>query len=208
MTLPIEIIAASAGSGKTYTLAQTLCQALASGEARPENVVAVTFTIRAAAELEERVRRYLVENGRSEDAHRMAAARIGTVHAVCSNLIRDFAFDLGLAPELAVLDETASARALKAAFSGAVTAERQEKLAELKSRLRDWDWEETRRQILAWAKDNAIDADGMRRSGGLSLASFRELLDEPLADPEAFERRVGEALETFLDDSPEIDTTK
>ena len=115
MTLPIEIIAASAGSGKTYRLAKILGEALAEGEARPENVVAVTFTIKAAAELEERVRQSLVEKGRTEDAHRMAVARIGTVHAVCSNLIRDFAFDLGVAPELEVLDDVASRKALKAA---------------------------------------------------------------------------------------------
>jgi len=208
MTLPIEIIAASAGSGKTYRLAKILGEALASGAARPENVVAVTFTIKAAAELEERVRRSLVESGRGEDAHRMAVARIGTVHAVASQLVRDFAFDLGVSPQLEVLDEPASKRALKAAFSQVATAERQDRLSELDTRMPKWDWEERRREILSWARDNAIAAEGLRRSRDRSLASLRELLDPPLADPAAFEAAVAAALENFLAESPELDKTQ
>ncbi|MDH3525623.1 MAG: UvrD-helicase domain-containing protein [Acidobacteriota bacterium] len=204
----IEIIAASAGSGKTYRLAKILGAALAAGEARPENVVAVTFTIKAAAELEERVRRSLVESGRADDAHRMAVARIGTVHAVASNLIRDFAFDLGVSPRLEVLDEAAARRALKAAFSQVATPERQDRLAELASRMPQWDWEETRREILDWARDNAIDAAGLARSRDLSRASFRDLLDPPLPDAAAFEAGLRAALRAFLAAPPGLDTTK
>lgn len=208
MTLPIEIIAASAGSGKTYRLAEILREALVAGEARPEKVVAVTFTIKAAAELEERARRFLIENDRAEDAHRLAAARIGTVHGVCSNLIADFALELGLSPELSVLDEASSAAALKAAFSRVVSAERQERLADLRSRMRDWDWEVLRGEVLTWARDNAVDADGLRASRDRSLESFLDLLDPPFEDVAAFERGVVEALRTFLAKAPSTDVTQ
>lgn len=208
MSLPIEIIAASAGSGKTYHLAKILREALAAGEVEPENVVAVTFTTKAAAELEERARRFLIEKGRSEDAHRLSAARIGTVHGVCARLVGDFAFELGLSPELEVLDEPASKAALRAAFSRVLTTERENRLADLESRLRYWEWQELRDQVLRWARDNGIDAEGLRASRDRSLESFRELLDEPFSDGEAFERRVAAALRRFIDGVPAEDETK
>jgi ATP-dependent exoDNAse (exonuclease V) beta subunit len=51
----IHIITASAGSGKTYRLTELLENKISSGEARPEAVMATTFTRKAAAELQERV---------------------------------------------------------------------------------------------------------------------------------------------------------
>ena len=48
----IEIISASAGSGKTYRLASVLHDAIAEGSTRPDAVLATTFTNRAAAERE------------------------------------------------------------------------------------------------------------------------------------------------------------
>src|SRR6185369_1200995 len=113
----IEIISASAGSGKTYRLASVLQDAIANGGARPDAVLATTFTNRAAAELKERTRTRLLQAGRVEDAHRLGAARIGTVNAVCGRLVADFSFELGLAPDLRVIDERAAAVALRQAMS-------------------------------------------------------------------------------------------
>ena len=48
----IHIITASAGSGKTYRLSTLLHEKIASGEVRPEAVIATTFTKKAAAELQ------------------------------------------------------------------------------------------------------------------------------------------------------------
>ena len=52
----VTFISAGAGSGKTYRLTEELEQALRSGEATPAGVIGMTFTVKAAAELRERVR--------------------------------------------------------------------------------------------------------------------------------------------------------
>ena len=59
----IRIISASAGSGKTYRLAEELTEAIADDRVRPEAVVAVTFTNKAAGELYHRVRSHLLKEG-------------------------------------------------------------------------------------------------------------------------------------------------
>ena len=84
---PIKIISASAGSGKTYRLAEELKEAVLSGEVRPDAVLATTFTVKAASELRTRVRSHLLAAGRPTDAHRLAASRFGTVNAVCGRLV-------------------------------------------------------------------------------------------------------------------------
>jgi len=78
MLNPIQIISASAGSGKTYRLSEELKQALSSGQVRPEAVLATTFTRKAAAELQERARQHLLKSGRVAEAQQMGAAMIGT----------------------------------------------------------------------------------------------------------------------------------
>ena len=50
----IKVISASAGTGKTYTLAAEMLEDIASGAARPEAVVAITYTNKAAGELASR----------------------------------------------------------------------------------------------------------------------------------------------------------
>ena len=108
----IIILSASAGSGKTYRLAQEIRSAIMEGRARPEAILATTFTKKAAAELQERVRTFLLDADRVDEARRLMAARIGTVHSICGQLISEHAFELGLSPELTVLDEALADHAL------------------------------------------------------------------------------------------------
>ena len=75
----IHLISASAGSGKTHRLVDALERAITSVEnpVRPEAVIATTFTVKASAELRERVRARLLEGGLVAQAQRLAMARIG-----------------------------------------------------------------------------------------------------------------------------------
>ena len=71
----IEIVAASAGTGKTARLAQLLDEAVGAATARPECIVATTFTRQAAAELQERARSRLLRSGRSREAQALLAEK-------------------------------------------------------------------------------------------------------------------------------------
>lgn len=205
----IQIISASAGSGKTYRLAALLREELDAGRVRPEGVVAVTFTIKAAAELAERARQFLIENNRAADAERLGAARIGTVHAVCARLIEEFAFDLGLPRQQSVLDDVMASQALRQSLSRVLTSDRQATLADLGSRFdRSFEWREVVQKILAKARSNGISVATLRASRGRSREGLEELLDEPLADVAGLEEHVRGALSGFLENSPPEDATQ
>ncbi|MGK0390529.1 MAG: ATP-dependent helicase/nuclease subunit A, partial [Maribacter sp.] len=62
----LKIVSAGAGSGKTYRLMSEMVDLLKSGTVQPEGIIATTFTKKAAAELEERVRVRLLEEGLPE----------------------------------------------------------------------------------------------------------------------------------------------
>ena len=158
----IRIITASAGSGKTHRLTQILDEAIAAGRARPEGVVAMTFTNHAAAELIERARGTLLGNGRVLDAHRLLAARIGTVNAVCGALVADFAFELGLSPALRVLDEDAAELEFRRAVARVVTSEEADALEVYKNLFEaDRDWRAEVRSVVEAARANGIPPEAL-----------------------------------------------
>lgn len=108
MTMKSTFINASAGTGKTYTVATRLADRLSPNDPdciRPSEVIATTFTEKAATELRRRIRDRLLEEGLLEEAREVSSALIGTVNAISSALVQDFAIDAGLSPELSILDE-------------------------------------------------------------------------------------------------------
>lgn len=108
----ILFLSAGAGSGKTFRLTEMIRQRLASGAVDAAGLLATTFTRRAAAELKERVRGDLIEAGQLQLAERVGEARIGTVNAVCGELVKRFCFEMGLSPDLRVIDEAEARRLL------------------------------------------------------------------------------------------------
>src|SRR5699024_6688456 len=109
------IIKASAGSGKTYRLTQELANRLANDDGQnqlhPSQIIATTFTRKAAQELKHRIRQYFVGENQLSQAAALPAALIGTVNSVTCRILQDFAVDIGLATDLTVLNETADRRA-------------------------------------------------------------------------------------------------
>ena len=101
----IKFTSAGAGSGKTTELTEILYQAVVAGKVDPRTVIAVTFTTHAAAELVQRVRQKLLEKGQVELAHAMESARIGTVHSVCAELLREYCYEQGASPEQRTITE-------------------------------------------------------------------------------------------------------
>lgn len=113
-------VSAGAGSGKTFTLTQRIMYALRPGSkpqgqwADPQvpepfldsidQVLAITFTEKAAEELKERIRAALIDEGMDAEAAKVDNAWISTIHGMCSRIIRTHALDLGLDPAFGVAE--------------------------------------------------------------------------------------------------------
>lgn len=102
-------VSAGAGSGKTFTLTRRILWAL-SPESGPfvdglDQVLAITFTKDAAAEIRERVRAALVAEGMERAALSVDDAWISTIHGMCSRILRAHALELGIDPEFSVLED-------------------------------------------------------------------------------------------------------
>ena len=113
-------VAAGAGSGKTFTLTQRVMYAFTPGSkprelwADPQvpepfldsidQVLAITFTEKAAEELKDRIRKALMESGMTTEAEKVDGAWISTIHGMCARIIRAHALDLGVDPGFSVVE--------------------------------------------------------------------------------------------------------
>src|SRR6188508_3102855 len=77
------LIQAGAGSGKTKTLTHRIAYIIASGKASPFNILAVTFTNKAAKEMRERVAKLLDE----DPENRSFMPYMGTFHSICVRIL-------------------------------------------------------------------------------------------------------------------------
>lgn len=92
------LVLAGAGTGKTHTVIERIANIIRNGTP-PENILAVTFTNKAAGELKDRLRKRL---GRSTDLRDMLAC---TFHSLCVRILRRDAARLGYAPTFAIIDQ-------------------------------------------------------------------------------------------------------
>ncbi|HEU4706343.1 MAG TPA: UvrD-helicase domain-containing protein [Solirubrobacterales bacterium] len=99
------LVLAGAGSGKTRVLTHRIAYLLATGEARPGEILAITFTNKAAAEMRERVGRLI---GRS-----VRAMWVTTFHSACARMLRVDAERLGYSKGFTIYDQADSLRMLK-----------------------------------------------------------------------------------------------
>jgi len=120
------VLEASAGTGKTRVLVGRYVNLIREGVA-PANILAITFTRKAAAEMRERIvhelRRASTES--PGDAERWRALRdrlneiaICTIDAFCLLLLREFPLEADLDPDFQVADETEMARLVEEALDG------------------------------------------------------------------------------------------
>ncbi len=106
------LILAGAGSGKTKALTSRVAYLLAEKHINPMNILAVTFTNKAAGEMRGRVLRLL---GR-DPQNRTYLPYIGTFHSICMRLLRAEATKIGLASNFLIFDAGDSASAVKRAM--------------------------------------------------------------------------------------------
>ncbi|MGV0642974.1 ATP-dependent DNA helicase [Mycolicibacterium sp. XJ2546] len=106
------VVIAGAGAGKTETMAARVVWLVANGYARPSEVLGLTFTRKAAAQLLRRVRTRLARlagTGLAPDAETadyQEPATISTYHAFAGNLLREHGLLLPVEPETRLLSET------------------------------------------------------------------------------------------------------
>lgn len=106
------LILAGAGSGKTRVLTHRIAHVLRSGLARPDEILAVTFTNKAAGELRERVAQLL-----SVDARTIS---VGTFHSVCGRWLRSHIENLnrGYNRNFVIYDASDQEALLESAIAG------------------------------------------------------------------------------------------
>ncbi|PHN06192.1 UvrD-helicase domain-containing protein [Flavilitoribacter nigricans] len=188
--LNIQIISAGAGSGKTYRLTQEMVRLLREG-VRASGIIATTFTRKAAAELQERVRVKLLEEGMTEQADQLTNALIGTVHGLGVKLLRRFAFEAGVSPEVDIIADEDQQLMFNQALATVLTAQRVATVEGLSDRLglhkrEYYDWRKEVKQLTDIARANDFSIEVLERSKQLSFDSFREYLG-PVSDRPAGE---------------------
>jgi ATP-dependent helicase/nuclease subunit A len=132
------VLSSGAGCGKTHVLTQRYLSHLENDGAEVGQIVAITFTERAARQMRSRIRHAVLDHVRAaptdEEAERWArhlrgleTAQISTIHAFCGTILRQHAVEAGLDPQFDVLEDVLSVNleteALTACLQRLLTAE-------------------------------------------------------------------------------------
>ncbi|MGI6412790.1 MAG: UvrD-helicase domain-containing protein [Syntrophomonadaceae bacterium] len=184
-----ELINASAGSGKTYSLTERIVDKIKSGIA-PEALIATTFTNRAAGELCERIRVQLLRNQQVEEAVRIHDGFIGTVNSICARLLKEYAIDAGMSPAIEVMSEEDSGRIFKIAVDSVINTYAAQ-IEPIAKRLQlngggsgyqpKQDWRDHVRAIVNLARSNYIMPGELSACSVASWESIRDILGKPSA---------------------------
>ena len=99
------LILAGAGTGKTRVITFRIAHMVASG-VRPGNILAVTFTNKAAREMQERVTKLLPKPPRPADGEKPDRPTICTFHSLCVRILRGYIDRLGYKKNFVIYDES------------------------------------------------------------------------------------------------------
>jgi DNA helicase-2/ATP-dependent DNA helicase PcrA len=107
----VILVFAGAGSGKTRVLTYRIAHLIQSGRAAPEEILAVTFTNKAAGEMKERVSALLGEQGER--------VWVSTFHATCLRILRAQIHHLGRSSDFVIYDEDDQQRLMEGLLKAA-----------------------------------------------------------------------------------------
>ncbi len=91
------LVVAGAGTGKTRTLVYRLAYLVARADVPPENMLAITFTTKAAEEMRQRI------TSLCHDGLDLSAMRIGTIHSLCYDILRSYGSNINLPADFTII---------------------------------------------------------------------------------------------------------
>ncbi|MGR3634553.1 MAG: UvrD-helicase domain-containing protein [Shimia sp.] len=160
------LMLAGAGTGKTKALTARIVHLLNMNKARPNEILAVTFTNKAAKEMKTRVGNML--------GHQIEGMPwMGTFHAICVKLLRRHAELVGLKSNFTILDTDDQLRLLKQLVSAANIDDKRWPARQLASLIDGW-----KNKALTPDKLSAADAGAYNHRGGELYAQYQVRLKE------------------------------
>jgi len=160
------LMLAGAGTGKTKALTARIVHLLMTGRARPNEILAVTFTNKAAREMKERVGRLL---GQSIEG----MPWLGTFHSICVKLLRRHAELVDLKSNFTILDTDDQIRLLKQLVQAAGIDDKRWPARQLASIIDGW-----KNRALTPDRVPAADAGAYNRRGVELYAQYQARLRE------------------------------
>ena len=103
------LVLAGAGSGKTRVLTYRIAHLIEKGLCQPENILSLTFTNKAAKEMQERVNKLLTQNSKQLTT----LPTMGTFHSVCARLLRQEITVLGYSRGFVIFDADDQTKIIK-----------------------------------------------------------------------------------------------
>jgi len=114
------VVIAAAGAGKTGTLVQRYLRHVRDDRLRPDQILTITFTRKAAAEMKERIVEALIDSGFRQEAQVAETGPIQTIHGFCERLLRENSVAAGIDPEFDVLSEGETSRLMDECIRAAI----------------------------------------------------------------------------------------
>lgn len=115
------VVSAAAGSGKTRVLVERYLRHVVDEGFRADQILTITFTRKAAAEMKRRIVDRLTQRGLTEQAQIAETGPIQTIHGFCERLLRENALAAGLDPEFEILAEAEGGRLMEACIQDALS---------------------------------------------------------------------------------------
>lgn len=109
---PVRVVA-GAGTGKTEVIAQRYLYLLRDHGLRPENILVLTFSEKAAAEMRARILLAVSQAGLGLRRLDLAAASISTFHSFCARLLADHSLRAEIDPDIPLLSEIEAAKVMR-----------------------------------------------------------------------------------------------
>ncbi|MGH1444553.1 MAG: ATP-dependent helicase [Cognatishimia sp.] len=160
------LMLAGAGTGKTKALTSRIVHLLNTGRAKPNEILAVTFTNKAAREMKNRIGRLL---GQTVEG----MPWLGTFHSICVKLLRRHAELVGLKSNFTILDTDDQIRLLKQLIAAANIDEKRWPARQLASLIDNW-----KNKALTPDRLPSADAGAFNNRGGELYKQYQTRLKE------------------------------